>query len=220
MRVWTLARTARIGQLPRAAGETRKTVRAARAPSRHRLSYCIPPAQRHSETSLPVLSKSSYYADGRAFGRPRVSLAGNPAVDRVSRSVSLRLDEARVCANSAARDDSGSGPGHWWSKFSIATKRQWPAACRSYNPRAISKHVALPLLRPCRCPRRSARRSRSRGIAEACRCGRRSSARPQKQPPASRPADCCPRRDAVTRPGARSWLLLPQPRVHSTRPDR
>lgn len=26
---------------------------------------------------------------------------------------------------------SESGTGHWWSKFSSATKRQWPADCRS-----------------------------------------------------------------------------------------
>jgi Domain of unknown function (DUF427) len=94
----------------------------------HPPTIYLPPAQRHSETSLPVLSESSYHADGRAFGRPRVSLAGNPAVDRVSRKVSLRLDEARVAPTVPLGTTLDSGRGHWWSKYSFARKRQWPAA--------------------------------------------------------------------------------------------
>src|ERR1019366_7585950 len=44
----------------------------------------------------------------------------------------------------------------------------------------------------------------------------RSAGRRSKRPPRRR-GRC--RRDAVTRPGARSWLLLPHRATHSTRPD-
>jgi hypothetical protein len=62
-------------------------------------------------------------------------------------------------------------------RCSARAKREWPPACRSWDPRAISRHAALALLRS-RGARAGPRAALARGrIAEACRCGRCSSAR-------------------------------------------
>ena len=56
------------------------------------------------------------------------------------RPLFLREHEPAPCRVSLSqRTTSDSGPGRRWSKLSLARKRQWPAACRQWDPRPISK---------------------------------------------------------------------------------